>query len=459
LKAHEENSYLTKFPSKVELQRAVAFGGADVRGDGVLAGVRLRFEVWQEEAGFLLPKVWVRVFGLRRELYEFLDLWAVGSMLGFTQTVDMETTRKSNFGRVQVAVLNPGLIPEQLDVVIGDHYFEVEFEVERVGIDENGEEAEFEWPNGVEEGDAEDLVKGGQRGEEEEFERMTKKQKRDEVAEEKGRVEENTKGAEDGFISWREQVQNMSKVEFEAFLRAKAGEILNMAADEVIGEVADKVMEEKDEDQQGQEEVGIGAGTLSGVDKIVEMTDRVKEAANVPEANKGQIRASPRLQRSRDEHVLAKAKERAVRKNLEFDGGNPSSPSLFFVSSDLALHYLQQLGLNLGSSELDQDNNLCSLLNHGMGGDVSESGGSDKEWLDWDSDEESCEEIEKRALRSLCGELVEEIFDESSYPLNSELGDLKRKGKSHAKSWLSKTCKIRRVKCLKKVSNERNLLE
>jgi hypothetical protein len=31
------------------------------------------------------------------------------------------------------------LIPEQLDVVIGDHYFELDFEVERVGIDENGE--------------------------------------------------------------------------------------------------------------------------------------------------------------------------------------------------------------------------------------------------------------------------------------------------------------------------------
>jgi hypothetical protein len=28
------------------LQRAVAFGGADIRGDGVPTGVRLRFEVW-----------------------------------------------------------------------------------------------------------------------------------------------------------------------------------------------------------------------------------------------------------------------------------------------------------------------------------------------------------------------------------------------------------------------------
>jgi hypothetical protein len=43
---------------------------------------------------------------MRRELYEFLDLWAVGLMLGSTQTVDMETSRKSNFGRVHVVVLN-----------------------------------------------------------------------------------------------------------------------------------------------------------------------------------------------------------------------------------------------------------------------------------------------------------------------------------------------------------------
>jgi hypothetical protein len=84
--------------------------------------------------GFLLPKVWIRVYGLRRELCEFLDLWAVGSMLGSTQIVDMETTRKSDFGRVLVAVLNPGLILTQLDVVIGDHYFELEFEVERRGL-------------------------------------------------------------------------------------------------------------------------------------------------------------------------------------------------------------------------------------------------------------------------------------------------------------------------------------
>jgi hypothetical protein len=152
LMAHEDNSFLDKFPLKVELQRAIAFGGADIKGKGVTAGARLKFELWQEkEVGFLLPKVWVRVFSLRKDLYEFLELWVVGSMIGSTQIVDMETTRKSDFGRILVTVLNPSLIPKQLDVVIGDHYFELVFEVEKVGIDENGEEMEFEWHRDVRE--------------------------------------------------------------------------------------------------------------------------------------------------------------------------------------------------------------------------------------------------------------------------------------------------------------------
>jgi hypothetical protein len=180
LKAHEENSFLDKFPSKVELQRAIAFGGADIKGDGVPVGARLKFELWQEkEVGYLLPKVWIRVFGLQKVLYEFLELWAVGSMLGSTQIVDMETTRKSSFGRVLVAVLNPGLIPERLDVVIGDHYFELDFEVEKMGIDENGEEAEFEWPLREEEAGREDFVGGGQQEEDGGQERLAKKNKRE----------------------------------------------------------------------------------------------------------------------------------------------------------------------------------------------------------------------------------------------------------------------------------------
>jgi hypothetical protein len=236
----------------------------------------------------------------------------------------------------------------------------------------------------------------------------------------------------------------MSKEEFETFLRAKAKEISNMAVDEVIEEVTDKVMEEKDEDLQGQVVVGDETSVLPGIDKGREVADRILEAAAVPGACKGQTRASLRLQRSRDEHVLLKAMERAAKKNIEFRDGMSSSHPLFSVSSDLASHCLKQLGLNLGSSDLEQDNNLASLFVREEDGKVS----SDNEWLGWDSEEDCDEEFEKRALRSLCGELVEEIFDESSFPLNRELDGFKRKGKSHAKSCLNKTCKVRRVKFL-----------
>lgn len=42
LEDNEDNTFITTFPSKSELQRAIAFGGADVREDGVQTGVRLQ---------------------------------------------------------------------------------------------------------------------------------------------------------------------------------------------------------------------------------------------------------------------------------------------------------------------------------------------------------------------------------------------------------------------------------
>jgi hypothetical protein len=57
------------------------------------------------------------------------------------------------------------------------------------------------------------------------------------------------KGDSDGFISWKEQVLNMSKEEFEAFLTEKAEEISSKAADKVLDELVNKVMEEGYEGQ------------------------------------------------------------------------------------------------------------------------------------------------------------------------------------------------------------------
>jgi hypothetical protein len=49
-------AFVAKFPTKIELQRALAFGGADVKGEGVPSGVRLIFDVWQEKKEGFSPK-------------------------------------------------------------------------------------------------------------------------------------------------------------------------------------------------------------------------------------------------------------------------------------------------------------------------------------------------------------------------------------------------------------------
>jgi hypothetical protein len=179
-------------------------------------------------------------------------------------------------------------------------------------------------------------------------------------------VVENAKGDEDGFVSWKEQVQNMSRDEFEVFLKARAEEILDKAAKTVIEELADKVVGEIVE---GVQEVGgLEEGELTEKDKEVEMEERLKVAAAVPGASKAQVRASPRLQRSRDEHTLAKAEGRAARRNLEFPEGIPSSDPFCSVNRDLAIDCLQQLGFNLGNSSLEKDFILDDLLGSGTGG-------------------------------------------------------------------------------------------
>jgi hypothetical protein len=67
------------------------------------------------------------------------------------------------------------------------------------------------------------------------------------------------------------------------------------------------------------------------------------------------VRASARLQQAMDKHVLAKAEERVARKNLEFHEGNPCSSPFISVGKDIALICLQQIGFNLGESNLDND--------------------------------------------------------------------------------------------------------
>ncbi|XP_035822203.1 uncharacterized protein [Zea mays] len=83
-----------------------------------------------EEIKYEMPKAWVQFTGLPKELREYSVIWAVGSMLGISKEVDMLFTRKFDRARLKVAVLDPNLIPQVVDVVIGDYLYELKFRVE-----------------------------------------------------------------------------------------------------------------------------------------------------------------------------------------------------------------------------------------------------------------------------------------------------------------------------------------
>jgi hypothetical protein len=116
-----------------------------------------------------------------------------------------------------------------------------------------------------------------------------------------------------------------------------------------------------------QEVEKLAEGEMDGEGTEAVTEERLLMAAAVPKAAKAQIRASLRLQRSKDEHTLAKAEERVARRNLELSEGISSSAPLFFVNRDLAMNCLQQLGINLGGCSVEKDKNLLDLLGVGIG--------------------------------------------------------------------------------------------
>jgi hypothetical protein len=59
---------------------------------------------------------------------------------------------------------------------------------------------------------------------------------------------------------------------------------------------------------------------------------------------------------------LAKTEERVHRKNFEFHEGNPHPTSLLYINKDIAINYLQQIGLNIGEISEDKGNNFHTLM-------------------------------------------------------------------------------------------------
>jgi hypothetical protein len=355
-------------------------------------------------------------------------------MLGSTQIVDMETTRKSEFGRILVAVLNPLLIPAQLDVVIGDHYFELEFKVEKMGFDENGEEADFEWTGiPMQEGDGggeeEDPMEEDLRG------NRGAKRLKSAAAQEEGNEEMD----DDNF---KKMIQNMSQSEFNKFLEKKAREIVDVAAMNVIDWAANKVM--NDDEKEGDTAEATKEGNAWKEGEIIR-----KEAA-IPEVVVTPIRSSPRLAQSNDEHTMDKIQKRAAARNLEEPEGNPIGSSISLpLPLNNAIFKIQKLGIGCGENSKkgwDVVEDLLVIENNCEQNFLWEN-----DSISSASEDENIDALESEAVKRFCGELVEEIFDDDSYHLSSDLRAASIKNKPRAKTRRKKACKVALDKSLKKV--------
>jgi hypothetical protein len=69
----------------------------------------------------------VNVYVVPFEIRSFLPLWAVGSILGATQKVDMHYTRKMGVVCILVAVKDVKHILESAEIVVGEGLYEIFF--------------------------------------------------------------------------------------------------------------------------------------------------------------------------------------------------------------------------------------------------------------------------------------------------------------------------------------------
>ena len=122
----------------------------------------------------------------------------------------------------------------------------MEFEVERLGLDENGEEMEVAWRGG----------EGGGDEEEEEMEenptddRNPKRQKGSENSEKAGDELQNNKDMQTNSLGLnipelKERLKDLSDSDFDDFLREKAEGILDGVVSETLDLLADKVLTEE----------------------------------------------------------------------------------------------------------------------------------------------------------------------------------------------------------------------
>ncbi|GJN28162.1 hypothetical protein PR202_gb16255 [Eleusine coracana subsp. coracana] len=124
------NGFLVPFPSKVELDRMVATKFIHtIGGEGILI-----ISEWTNkiEPRKYLQKAWINVYGVPYEIRSYLSLWAVGTIIGATQKVDMKYLKKMGVVRILVAVIDIKGIPDSSEIAVGEGLYDIFYKIDKV---------------------------------------------------------------------------------------------------------------------------------------------------------------------------------------------------------------------------------------------------------------------------------------------------------------------------------------
>jgi hypothetical protein len=365
----------------------------------------------------VLPKVWVQFNGLTKELCDFLIIWAVGSIIGITKDVDMVFTRKYDICRMQVLVLDPNLIPQFVDVVIGDSLYTLQFRVEEnlndneptpMDMDDFHDE-DFQQEEDIEEGQEND----------------GRKQQFQGNGSNKGEVFSGSKSAAPGNSGVKRQLFHIDTTMMDLAPPQETAPVYVITPEQenVKGvEVQDggtvnifdmptpnsvNTSDMENYEIQDEEE-------SSGENRLVgEVNNRVGEAelAAIPEATPGNSakRWSKRRAGDTEEDSLTRATKLKAQRN---EGDKDTDP-LNFNLSDLCIESnLCSVGISLGHGKCSINESISKLREAAApsveGSDYDKKTVSmDKELIDLEDDEE----LDKLLLNQLCCEIMEEVMD------------------------------------------------
>ncbi|WVZ54189.1 hypothetical protein U9M48_005027 [Paspalum notatum var. saurae] len=121
-------SFVVPFPSKEELDRMVAIHTITTRNKE--ATFEIDEFVDDVQPIKILDQFWFTVSRVPRVLRSFLQLWAVGTIIGSTQKVDMVHLRATGEARILVAVFDSKKIPKVADVCVGRNIYRLHFKCE-----------------------------------------------------------------------------------------------------------------------------------------------------------------------------------------------------------------------------------------------------------------------------------------------------------------------------------------